>query len=709
MDLKSFFIFGAFIIDLFLVLYIHFHTRKQKVLTVLEGVAALLAVWSVLFLFYQQRVFTNPEIWLKASYLALSAAFAGILLFSWVYPSERVHKGLAGLLVVFMVAVGGLVLGSNVISDVYAYNIRLVLFFPFFVTFLVSCYIFAWYTLIQKYSVTHIARRLQTSYLLAGLTAILPVMIINILFARSFLSLTWLGPAFGSLALGIWSYALLSPRLKGTRLFLVNTVTYLLMGGILGIVFLSGQALLRQVFMTHESQNESLVMYSILFLGLVLIYQPLKLYLTRIASAIIYKKRFDSDEFLQHVQTVTTSSTQLHELVDGVLGVILNDLQPNFAALLVLHNGQQYFTKYVGEQITFDWKTIVLLGEAARETEEKLILLPELYTPSFQRRYMNEHSIELLLPGTFKKKLQFVLILGPKMADGMYTSDEIEMLKGLPSELVSSMAFALEYEKVVKVNSSLTQEVVTTKQRLKSEQQEVKKLDHVKDEFMSIAAHELRTPLTVIRSYLWMLLQDKAGKLNKKQKMYIERSFTSADRLITNVNDMLSVTRIESGRMSLVKMPTSITLPIKNVVTGMELRAQELSIALKFVQKKDKIPDVEIDSEKIEEVIINLIDNAMKFTPAGGKITISADMDAAKHEVVVKVEDTGIGINKDDMPRLFHKFANTSHDNIHTNVQSTGLGLYICKAIIRMHGGRMWAESDGEGKGTTFFFTIPTE
>jgi len=207
-----------------------------------------------------------------------------------------------------------------------------------------------------------------------------------------------------------------------------------------------------------------------------------------------------------------------------------------------------------------------------------------------------------------------------------------------------------------------------------------------------------------------MMLQGKSGRVSPKQKMYLERAFTSADRLIDLVNDMLNVARIEAGRMSLIKVRNDVAQALRNVITGMGLRAQELSIDLKYIQKKRTLPKIEVDAEKLEQVVINLVGNSLKFTPAGGTITVSSDYDRDEEEIVVCVADTGIGISKEDLPKLFHKFSNPGGDyKTRTNMQSTGLGLYLSKQIVKMHGARMWAESDGEGKGSRFYFSIPAK
>jgi len=235
----------------------------------------------------------------------------------------------------------------------------------------------------------------------------------------------------------------------------------------------------------------------------------------------------------------------------------------------------------------------------------------------------------------------------------------------------------------------------------------LKELDKLKDEFVSLASHELRTPMAVIKSYLWMILEKEKASLNEKQKLYLGRAYASTERLINLVNDMLNVSRIESGRLTLDIKPTDIVKLADAVYQEMLPKAQESGINLVFEKPKEALPKVKADQERIEEVLVNLIGNSLKFTPKAGKVSMNlASKDGA---VTIRIFDTGIGIEKKDIPKLFQKFGMVGNAYLQKSIaQGTGLGLYISKSIIELHGGRIWAESQGKGFGTTFSFTLKT-
>lgn len=243
-----------------------------------------------------------------------------------------------------------------------------------------------------------------------------------------------------------------------------------------------------------------------------------------------------------------------------------------------------------------------------------------------------------------------------------------------------------------------------TTESLKKANVRLMELDKMKDEFVSVASHELRTPMTAIKSYLWMALAGKGGALNEKQRFYLQRSYDSVDRLIKLINDILNISRIDSGRLMVQVAPVNIEQLVREVVDEVGARASELKIQL-ILDLKEKMPQVLADADKIKEVLYNLIGNSIKFTPKDGKIRVSF---AQKDKMVeITVKDTGAGIKEEDLPKLFHKFGLLPGSYITNQPSSgTGLGLYICRALVEIQGGKIWATSEGEGKGASFTFSL---
>ncbi|HWQ66873.1 MAG TPA: ATP-binding protein [Methanospirillum sp.] len=238
---------------------------------------------------------------------------------------------------------------------------------------------------------------------------------------------------------------------------------------------------------------------------------------------------------------------------------------------------------------------------------------------------------------------------------------------------------------------------------------ELRQMDHIKSQFISIASHELRTPLIAIKGYLDLLLKDKNGNLNDDQKRMLGIVTRNTSRLARIITDILDISRIEENRLVLIRDLFSISDVIREVAeeqqTSIERRKHQL-----IVELSSDIPEVFGDRDRIYQVFINLLGNAIKYTPDGGIITIRAQGDG--DIIHCSVSDTGIGIRTEDIGKIFSRFYQASDVITHRSGKDeflaggTGLGLSIVKGIVEAHGGEITVESE-YGKGTTFSIILP--
>ena len=231
---------------------------------------------------------------------------------------------------------------------------------------------------------------------------------------------------------------------------------------------------------------------------------------------------------------------------------------------------------------------------------------------------------------------------------------------------------------------------------------QLKKFDQAKSDFVSIAAHQLRAPVTGFRGYLSMLLEGDFGKLNSEQKRIIKLNLNNIERMVSLIDLFLDITKIEAGRLTLTKEKVQIEDLIRESLESLKFSAQRKNLYLEFREPEKKLPEIKIDSKRIKDVILNLVDNAIKYTEKGG-VKVFAEKN--NNEILVSVRDTGIGIPKEEVKLLFKKFVRG--DRAVLNPSGSGLGLFIVKKIIEAHGGKVMVESEGEGKGSTFSFSLP--
>lgn len=256
---------------------------------------------------------------------------------------------------------------------------------------------------------------------------------------------------------------------------------------------------------------------------------------------------------------------------------------------------------------------------------------------------------------------------------------------------------------IVSRNIELYKKLEESNKELAEANKHLQQLDQAKSDFVSITSHQLRTPMTGIMGYLSMILQGDFGKVPKEQNKILSDLLQESQRMIRLINLFLNVSKIESGRLELTKKPVQIESVINKAMEVSIKKAEEKKIKLEFVRSKEPLPDVNIDRDKIDDVISNLIDNAVKYTKKG-RVTVSAQK--KDDYIIVSVKDTGIGIDPLEAKKLFTKFVR-GFGIAQISPDGSGLGLYIARRLTEAHGGKVWVESEGIGKGSNFQFTIP--
>ena len=229
---------------------------------------------------------------------------------------------------------------------------------------------------------------------------------------------------------------------------------------------------------------------------------------------------------------------------------------------------------------------------------------------------------------------------------------------------------------------------------IEEKSQQIEAANRHKSEFLANMSHELRTPLNAIIGFSEVLQERLFGELNDKQAEYTDDILTSGRHLLSLINEILDLSKVEAGRMELETATFDLPLAIDNARTFVRERATNHGITLE-VKVDERLGDIVGDERKIKQILLNLLSNAVKFTPEGGRITINAR--PTNGSVEISVTDTGIGIAEEDQPKIFEEFRQVGSDNA-KKIEGTGLGLTLAKKFVELHGGRIWVESE-VGKG----------
>ena len=303
--------------------------------------------------------------------------------------------------------------------------------------------------------------------------------------------------------------------------------------------------------------------------------------------------------------------------------------------------------------------------------------------------YNNELAVVYTTPGGSSRTTYWDFVYYPLRHDEASSVDGIFVLANEISERV-----AQKHEQ---------HRLHVEQERLQRERIEALEVsDRLKDQFLSILSHELRTPVNAIMGFGSILDDEVAGPMSAEQHRYLEKILQGSETLLVLIDDLLDMSRIEAGKFTLSLIPMHFPKVCQDVASTLTPLAWQKGLTL-VVQVPEALPPLEADPQRVGQVLTNLVNNAIKFTPVGGRITLRAE--TVGGDLRCEVADTGIGIASEDIPKLFQRFAQVDRSSTR-QAGGTGLGLSIAKALVEAHGGSIGVQSQRE-QGSTFWFTLP--
>ncbi|MFH2097407.1 MAG: ATP-binding protein [bacterium] len=432
-------------------------------------------------------------------------------------------------------------------------------------------------------------------------------------------------------------------------------------------------------------------------------------------ATVELKERNRSLIALQRVTTLITRSLDYKNVLQGIADSIASELGYIGGVVMLKEpsTDRTYFGAVTRTKLT---EKALKLVPGALDKMEGNINDPDLASKAMRngKLQVSEQLEEFLtppLPKLVSKGIQKLVRAKTIVAEPVYSENVVigalVYLIERPKDLVKHREYELMRSIADQTGITIRtlryiDEVQVINRDLEEANVHLRQLDQAKSEFVSIASHQLRTPMTGIMGYLSMMVQGDFGKMKPEHTKLLDNLLSESQRMIRLINLFLNVSKIESGKLSLSKQPTKITDLIEQQIKDQIKPAETKGLVLKY-QKPKALPAIDMDADKMSNVIQNLIDNAIKYTERG-QITIRAFQ--TDGQVQVEVKDTGVGIKKEVAPELFKKFVRGS-GIAQINPDGSGLGLFIAKSIVEMHGGKIWASSEGENKGSTFAFTIP--
>ncbi len=559
--------------------------------------------------------------------------------------------------------------------------------------------------LTYKFSRSKGALRAQALYVISGLTISATLTVLtNLLLPRFiFVSpvITRLG-IYGFLFFtGLTTYSIVRHRLMDIRMVVARSVAYVILLTVLAVLYAGTVLGLERIFFPEYYNQFNLAqgaLRTIISVVMVFLFQPLKKWITNVTDKIFFKNSYNKDDLLSELSHTLGSTIVLIEMLYKVSDILTNEMKASRTLFALVKDTDRLYTVQAnGYKETPD----VDPRDVLHITKDGLIVADELQDNSRHKSLLRQYDAAVAIPLKTEKEVVGVLLLGEKSSGDMYNQQDLSVLEILAPEIAVAIENAKSYEEINRFNITLRQEVKRATYRLKEKNTQLMELDKAKDEFISMASHQLRTPLTAIKGYLSMLLEGDAGDIKVSQYDFINEAYSGANRMVGLINDLLNVSRMETGRFFLEPKEVDIERVVEEEVKQLQNSAKAKGLYLK-IERKGKIPHIWADETKIRQVVMNFMDNAIYYTNAGG-VTVHLGHD--KDNFIYEVHDTGIGVPKQQQAHMFEKFFRA--DNARTaRPDGTGLGIYLAKRVIADHGGQIIFEST-EGKGSVFGFKFP--
>jgi len=456
-----------------------------------------------------------------------------------------------------------------------------------------------------------------------------------------------------------------------------------------------------------------LLVDSVAILLSISVFFPIKSFFEKLANKYLFASLYDTRRKIEELTQALPKIFYLDDIVNLIYKTINETLHIERFGVIVKEPGEEnlivlkkkpdslvispfkeslfYFLKKLKQTILLQEIEIILLSP---EEKEKL------------KKILSKSKISMVLYLVSKGEIYGMILLGEKASGDAFTVQDIRLLENLALQASISIENGLLFRKTQRFAEELKIKVAQATKDLRAANAELKRLDQAKSEFLRIVSHQLRTPMTILRWYAKALLRGDYGKLNKKQLEVANDIYQATLRQIKLIGSFLDVAHIEAGKITVRKEKGNIEELVNDVVSELKVLAEKMGIYLKVEKPKKEVPEFYFDYEKTREVLRNIVDNAIKYIEKGGA-TVGFKYDEKKKEVLVYVKDTGIGFSPEEKKKLFMKFSRLRNNKV--NPWGSGLGLYICKRLIEVQGGKIWAESPGKGKGSTFYFTLPVK
>lgn len=568
----------------------------------------------------------------------------------------------------------------------YAYAPGILLFpMAFFAYFLMGMGL---YTLIRAYRASSLYEE-RNRYLYVAIAAVFPVIGTIVDFFPSVYPMAITGNVIFCL---LTTVAILRYHLLDIYLVIRKGVAYMLMSTIVAIPYVGIIILFNNLLGTN---NISVWGYPVLLVVLALLLQPLWQIVQRVVDRMFFRERYDFLKELEYFSQEAHDISDLKRLSSSLVGLISRALQTSNVQLLLLSEPGGFSTvssagDNASELTLKDHSPLLRWLQSNKDLlhYQDLDIIPQLQSLSAKERAeLGQIGAELFVPlKTNKDELVGLLILGKKLSQQPYSEEDERLI----AAVASRVAIELENARLYTLETMM--------------RQALQRQDEQKTEFLHSVAHELKTPLTAIISSSELISTDGAGAPAGIKQRLIDNINRSAWIMDRRVGELLDLAKIQIGNLQLKLEPLEIAESIGEVATQLSSLFKNKGQSLEL-EIEDFLPPVRADKERVQQVLLNLLSNANKFSPAGGLVVLRVK--GENNSILVEVEDSAPVIAEEDREKVFDPYFRGGDDDERQRIPGLGLGLAISSKIIELHQGKIWIENE-TGRGNTFVFSLPT-
>jgi signal transduction histidine kinase len=508
--------------------------------------------------------------------------------------------------------------------------------------------------------------------------------------------------ATGSFALAFsFFYAIGRYRLFDIRTAVVRSTTYVFLITILALAFVFTANTSGSLVTTfHDHRNVQQLFNATLALIIAVSFQPLKRAFDRITNRYFFRDIYDTQDVVDKLNNILISNVDMHRMLSLCETLLSDKLKLDFSFIGVYTDKEKL--RIISSQRSMLLRQYTHLRQDLFGMPEKVVSLRNL--PASMKGLhdlFEDKNLSAIGKMTSHDDIVGFIVFGNKKNGTPLTSQDLAVLSIAADQVAIAAQNVLRFTEIENFNLTLQEKIDDATRRLRRANDKLRKLNETKDDFISMASHQLRTPLTSVKGYVSMVLDGDAGKITRLQRRLLNQSFVSSQRMVYLISDLLNVSRLKTGKFLIEPVRCNLAKVVQEEVEQLTETVKSRHLEMVY-QKPEHFPVLLLDETKLRQVIMNFLDNAVYYTPAGGHIEVH--LVDKPQSIEFTVVDDGIGVPRHEQHHLFTKFYRAPNAK-RARPDGTGLGLFMAKKVVIAQGGAVIFRSQ-EGKGSMFGFTF---